>query len=54
MGNMTEDNELYKFGLSCDNCNNSYFMEDMVELDDKRMVYRCMCGYENLFNYFRR
>lgn len=34
--------------LSCNECGKSYFMDEMIELDDDKLIYTCECGYENL------
>lgn len=54
MGNMTEENANKLVFLTCDQCDLTYLPDEMVELDDDRMVYRCICGYENMLYYFRR
>lgn len=54
MGNMTEENANKLVFLTCDQCDLSYLPAEMVELDDDKMVYRCICGYENMLYYFRR
>lgn len=54
MGNMTEDNDNKLLYLSCEQCELGYLPVEMIELDDDKMVYRCICGYENMLYYFRR
>ena len=34
--------------LSCNECGKSYFMDEMIELGDDKLIYTCDCGYENL------